>query len=34
MRKVNKILVGKPEEERPFGRPRSRREDNIKMELR
>jgi hypothetical protein len=27
-------LVGKPEERRPLGRPRLRREDNIKMDLR
>jgi hypothetical protein len=26
-------LVGKPEEKRPFGRPRRRWEDNIKMGL-
>jgi len=26
-------LVGKPEEKRPFGRPRRRWEDNIKMDL-
>jgi hypothetical protein len=25
--------VGKPEEKRPLGRPRRRREDNIKMDL-
>jgi hypothetical protein len=30
---VYKILVGKPELKRPLGRPRSRWEDNIKMEL-
>jgi hypothetical protein len=29
-----RILVGKPEEERPLGRPRRRWEDNIKMNLR
>jgi hypothetical protein len=29
-----KILVGKPEGKRLLGRPRSRREDNIKMYLR
>jgi hypothetical protein len=28
-----RILVGKPEEERPLGRPRSRWEDSIKMDL-
>jgi hypothetical protein len=27
-------LVGKPEGKRPPGRPRRRREDNIKMDLR
>jgi hypothetical protein len=27
-------LVGRPEGKRPFGRPRHRREDNIKMDLR
>ena len=27
------FLVGKPEGKRPLGRPRSRREDNIKMDL-
>ena len=27
------ILVGKPEEKRPLGRPRHRWEDNIKMDL-
>ena len=32
-RGVHKILVGKPEEERPLGRPRRRWEDNIKMDL-
>ena len=30
-RGVYKILVGKPEGKRPFGRPRCRWEDNIKM---
>jgi hypothetical protein len=29
-----RILVEKPEEKRPFGRPRRRLEDNIKMYLR
>jgi hypothetical protein len=29
-----RILVGKPEEMRPLGRPRRRRVDNIKMDLR
>jgi hypothetical protein len=28
-----KILVGKPEGKRPLGRPRCRREKNIKMDL-
>jgi hypothetical protein len=28
-----RVLVGKPEGQRPFGRPRSRWEDNIKMDL-
>jgi len=32
-RGVHKVLVGKPEGKRPFGRPRRRREDNIKMDL-
>ena len=27
------FLVGKPEGKRPLGRPRSRWEDNIKMDL-
>ena len=30
---MHKVLVGKPEGKRPLGRPRSRREDNIKMDL-
>jgi hypothetical protein len=30
---VYRILVGKPEGKRPLGRPRRRREDNIKMNL-
>jgi hypothetical protein len=29
-----RALVGKPEEKRPLERPRRRREDNIKMDLR
>jgi hypothetical protein len=33
-RKVYKILVGKPEEKRPLGRPRRRWEDCIRMDLR
>jgi hypothetical protein len=28
-----RILVEKPEEKRPLGRPRHRRVDNIKMDL-
>jgi hypothetical protein len=28
-----RVLVGKPEEKRPLGRPRRRCEDNIKMDL-
>jgi hypothetical protein len=32
-RVVHRGLVGKPEETRPTGRPRRRREDNIKMDL-
>jgi hypothetical protein len=28
-----RILVGRPEGRRPLGRPRHRREDNIKMDL-
>jgi hypothetical protein len=27
------VLLGKPEGRRPLGRPRRRREDNIKMDL-
>jgi hypothetical protein len=30
---VHRALVGKPERRRPFGRPRRRWEDNIKMDL-
>jgi hypothetical protein len=30
---VYRILVGKPDGRRPLGRPRLRREDNIKMDL-
>jgi hypothetical protein len=33
-RGVYRILVGRPEGKRPLGRPRSRWEDNIKMDLR
>jgi hypothetical protein len=32
-RNAYKLLVGKPEGKRPLGRPRSRRVDNIKMDL-
>ena len=30
---VYRVLVGKPEGKRPLGRPRRRREDNIKLDL-
>ena len=30
---VYRVLVGKPEGKRPFGKPRRRWEDNIKMDL-
>jgi len=30
---ANRILVGRPEGKRPFGRPRRRWEGNIKMDL-
>jgi hypothetical protein len=30
---VYRVLVGKTKRKRPLGRPRSRREDNIKMDL-
>ena len=33
-RNAYKVLVGKPESKRPFGRPRRRWEDNIKMDVR
>ncbi|KAJ4433234.1 hypothetical protein ANN_15492 [Periplaneta americana] len=33
-RNAYRVLVGRPEEERPLGRPRRRWEDNIKMDLR
>jgi len=33
MRGLYRVLVGKPEEKRPLGRPRRRWEDNIKMDL-
>jgi hypothetical protein len=32
-RGVHSVLVGKPEEKRPLGRPKRRWEDNIKMDL-
>ena len=32
-RGVHRVLVGKPEEKRPLGRPRHSWEDNIKMDL-
>ena len=32
-RGVNKVLVGESEGNRPFGKLRRRREDNIKMDL-
>jgi len=32
-RSVCRVLVGKPEEQRPLGRPRRRWEDNIEMDL-
>jgi hypothetical protein len=34
MRNACKILVGKPERNRPLGRPRRKWEDNIRMDLR
>jgi hypothetical protein len=33
-RNAYRILMGKPEEKRPLGRPRCRWMDNIKMDLR
>jgi hypothetical protein len=33
-RNVYRVLVGKPEGKRPLERPRRRREDGIKMDLR
>jgi hypothetical protein len=33
MRNAYEILVGKPEEKRPLGRPRHRWEDNIRKDL-
>jgi hypothetical protein len=32
-RGVYRVLVGKPEGKRPFGTPRRKREDNIKVHL-
>jgi hypothetical protein len=32
-RGIYRVLVGKPEGKRPFGRPRCRLEDNTKMNL-
>jgi hypothetical protein len=32
-RGVKRVLVGKPEEKRPLGRPRRRWKDNIKMDF-
>jgi hypothetical protein len=32
-RGVYRVLVGKPEEKRPLGKPRLRLEDNINMDL-
>jgi hypothetical protein len=32
-RGVHRVLMGKPDGKRPFGRPRRRWEDNIKMDL-
>jgi hypothetical protein len=34
MRNAYKVLVGKPEGKRPLGGPRSRWEDNIRLDLR
>jgi hypothetical protein len=33
-RNVYRVLMGKPEGKRPLGRPRSRWEDGIRMDLR
>jgi hypothetical protein len=33
-RKVYRVLLGKPEEMRPLGRPRHRWQDGIRMDLR
>jgi hypothetical protein len=32
-RSAYRVLVGRPEGKRPLGRPRRRKEDNIKMDL-
>jgi 3-oxoacyl-ACP reductase-like protein len=32
-RELYRVLVGKPEQKSPLGRPRNRWEDNIKMDL-
>jgi hypothetical protein len=32
-RNVYKVLMGKPEEKRPLARPRRKREDGIRMDL-
>jgi hypothetical protein len=32
-RGVHRVMVGKPEGKRPLGRPRHRRDDNVKMDL-
>jgi hypothetical protein len=34
MTNANKTVIGKPEGKRPSGRPRRRRKDNIRMDLR
>jgi hypothetical protein len=34
MRKMYKVLVGKPERKSPLGRPRRKWEDGIRMDLR
>jgi hypothetical protein len=31
---VYRVLIGRPEDKRPLGRPRLRSEDNIKLDLR
>jgi hypothetical protein len=33
-RRVYRVLVGRPEDKRPLGRPKRRWEDNIRMDLR